>query len=289
MKFDGYRMQIAVQRGRATWFSRNGHDWTARLTDFAELVAELPDCVLDGELCALRPDGRSDFSALRSAMGRRETGAIVGDLKFYAFDVLRHGSEDLRAMLLVERKEHLEALLHPGCAPLSPRLVYADPLPGEGPDLLQAACRLQLEGVVSKRLDAPYCGGPKRLDTWRKSKCRPGQEVVIGGFEMDGSRFRSLLAGVWEGGRFTYVGHIGTGFGQATVLDLLPRLRAVESDASPFEAGGAPRSGVSWTRPELVANVEIAEWNAAGKMRQASFKGLRFDKTAREVVRERPT
>ena len=221
-------------------------------------------------------------------MGRREAGAIVGDLKFYAFDCLGHGHEDLRGRPLAERKEHLEALLFPGCEPLSPLIEYVDALPGEGEALLKAACELGLEGIVSKRLDAPYTGGAKRLETWRKAKCRPSQEIVIGGWETDGARFRSLLAGVYEGGAFRYVGSVGTGFPQGVAADLLPRLRAVETQTNPYSAGGPPRktSNIHWARPELVANIEIAEWTASGKLRQASFKGLRSDKPAREVVRE---
>ena len=288
VKLDGYRMQVAVRRGVATWFSRNGHDWSARMADFAAALADMPDCVFDGELCALMENGRSDFSALRSAMGRREAGRIEGDLRFFAFDCLRHGREDLRPRPLAERKEHLEALFFPGCEPRSPRLDYVDPLAGEGALLLEAACRLSLEGIVSKRLDAPYTGGVKRLDSWVKAKCRPSQEVVVGGWESDGSRFRSLLAGVWENGAFRYVGHINTGYPQSVVADLLPRLRAMEILVSPYASGDPPRktSDIHWVRPELVANVEIAEWTASGKLRQSSFKGLRFDKAAREVVRE---
>ena len=289
MKLDGYRMQVAVRRGEATWFSRNGHVWTDRLPDVSAPLGDLPDCVLDGELCALREDGRSDFSALRSAMGFREAGRVVGDLRFFAFDCLRHGREDLRPRPLAERKEHLEALLVPGCEPLSPLLALVDPLDGEGGPLLEAACRLGLEGIVSKRLDAPYVGGAKRLDTWVKAKCRPSQEVVIGGWESDGARFRSLLAGVWEGDRFRYVGHINTGYPQAVVAELLPRLRALETATSPYTAGDPPRktSDIHWVRPELVANADIAEWTASGRLRQSSFKGLRSDKLPREVVRER--
>lgn len=132
-------------------------------------------------------------------------------MKFYAFDCLSHGREDLRGRPLAERKEHLEALLFPGCEPLSPLIEYVDALPGEGEALLKAACGLGLKGIVCKRLDAPYTGGAKRLETWRKAKCRPSQEIVIGGWETDGARFRSLLAGVYDGGAFRYVGSVGIG------------------------------------------------------------------------------
>ena len=172
-------------------------------------------------MCAIGPEGRTDFSALRSAMGRREAGAIVGDLKFYAFDCLSHGREDLRRRPLGERKEHLEALLFPGCEPLSPLMEYVDALPDEGEALLKAACGLGLEGIVSQGLDAPYTGGAKRLETWRKAKCRPSREIEIGGWETDAARLRPLLAGVYEGGAFRYVGSVGTAFPQGVAADLI--------------------------------------------------------------------
>lgn len=165
-------------------------------------------------------------------------------------------------------------------------------LPGhDGEGLLKAACGMGLEGIVSKRLDASYEGGETRLETWLKSKCRPSQEVVVGGWRTTDGRFRSLLAGVWEGDVLRYVGTVGTGFGAERVTALLPRLRAVEAKASPFGAGTPPRSSpeLHWTRPELVAAVEIASWTGAGQLRQTSFKGLREDKAARDAVRELPS
>ena len=158
-----------------------------------------------------------------------------------------------------------------------------------GAAMLQSACQMGLEGIVSKRLDAPYKAG-ERNATWIKSKCRPSQEVVVGGYETDGSRFKSLLAGVYESGQLRYVGHLSTGFGRDKLDTLMPRLRALEDSANPFKVGGPPRktSDVHWVRPELVAAAEIAEWTGAGKLRQASYKGLRDDKKAKSVVREMP-
>ena len=286
IKFDGYRMQLQVTGGRAAWFSRNGNEWTSRLTDLGEFAAGLPDCILDGELCALGSEGQPDFSALRSIMGRRQAGAITGQLTYFVFDLLWLNGEDLRKLPLRDRMHHLQHEVM-GCVDdVAFRLVEA--LPGEGKALLQAACGLSLEGIVSKRLDASYRSG-ERLDVWRKSKCRPGQEVVIGGWRTEGSRFQSIMAGVWEEGRFRYVGQVGTGLGRDAVEDLLPKLRALETERSPFQSGAPPRprEGLHWAKPELVANIEFAEWTGAGQVRQASYKGLREDKEAGAVIPER--
>ena len=284
VKLDGYRMQLRVEGKQGRWFSRNGHEWTERLADFD--VSGLADGIYDGEVCAVDAKGHPDFSALRSAMGFRQRGRLIGDLVYFIFDMLVDGGCDLRPMPLTKRRERLsKALAHNR----NGRVGEVTALPGGGPELLTAACRMELEGIVSKRLDAPYTGGDRRLDTWVKSKCRPGQEVVIGGYEAEGARFKALVTGVYEHGKLTYVGHVGTGYPQTTIVALLSKLRPLETDASPFEAGSPPKKGVRWVRPELVANVEIAEWNRAGKMRQASFKGLREDKLAFSVVRERAT
>lgn len=276
VKLDGYRMQLRVETGRQCWWSRNGHDWSARLADFAPLAASLPDGVYDGELCLLGDDGQPDFSALRSAMGRRQVGAMEGGLVFFAFDLLVAGGGDLRSLPLEERRARLAAAL-PEETGDHPTIRRVTPLPGGGQDLLKAACAMGLEGIVSKRLDSVYQGGPKRADTWLKAKCRPAQEVVIGGWTAEGPRLRSLMAGVWESGALRYVGNVGAGFSAATSADVLPRLRRMEAPSSPFGPGGPAgrAAGVHWAHPEIVAEVEIAEWTGAGKLRQASFKRLR--------------
>ena len=286
IKLDGYRMQLRVGASAASWYSRNGNDWTSRLPDFSGAAAALGPGVFDGELCVLSGDGSPNFSALRSAMGSRQAGAIKGELTFFVFDMLYDGAVDLRPKPLAERRGRLERV---GLADEG-RVRLTEPLPGGGPDLLTAACRLGLEGIVSKRLDAAYDAREgRRADSWVKAKCRPAQEVVVGGWEMNGPRFRSLLVGVYEGDVFRYVGAIGTGFSAGVVAELLPRLRTVETDRSAFQDGSPPRGSASihWTRPELVAAAEIAEWTAADQLRQASFKGWREDKVARSVVRER--
>lgn len=284
LKFDGYRMQVRVAGGASTIYSRNGHDWTGRLPELAAVCTLLPDCIIDGELVALGPNRQPDFSRLRSWLSGR-----TGDLHFYAFDQLWRGQDDLRRFELRDRKEILEATLatllrHQDMV----RLV--SPLPQGGPAMLQAACEMGLEGIVSKRLDSPYAAG--KGDTWLKAKCRPSQELVVGGWLQEPGRgFKALLTGVYDGrGRLVYAGSIKTGFSDKAMRELLARLSAIEADVSPFDVGkpSAPRRETRWARPELVAAVEIAEWTASGKLRQASYKGLREDKRPEDVVRETP-
>jgi bifunctional non-homologous end joining protein LigD len=285
LKHDGYRILARVEHRRARLFSRNARDWTEKFPTVAEAVGRLPveQAILDGEVTVLLPDGTSSFQALQNF----GSGAARGQLAYMVFDLLYLDGRDLTGARLEDRKAALARLLA-SANDQAAVLRYSDHVVGAGADFFAHACKLGLEGIVSKKRDAPYRGtrGPE----WLKIKCLKQQEIVIGGYtEPEGTRIGigALLGGVFESGRLVYVGKIGTGFDHRMLRDLQQRLSRLEQKTSPFASRPAGAARAHWVKPELVAQVSFSEWTSDGKLRHPAFQGLREDKPADSVVRER--
>jgi bifunctional non-homologous end joining protein LigD len=285
IKLDGYRILLRLERGRVKLLTRNRQDWTTRYPTVAEAAAALPvrEALLDGEIVALDRAGVSSFQALQQA-DQLETGR---SLVYVAFDLLFLDGRDLRSLPLVERKAQLARLLKARRG----RLRYSAHSDVPGRRVYERACRLGLEGIVSKQRNAPYTSG--RGAAWLKVKCVARQEMVIGGYtDPEGARaeFGSLLLGVHDrAGRLVYAGRVGTGFDHATLRSLGARLRKLEQRVCPFAPDGPrpPARGAHWVKPELVGEVAFTEWTRDGRLRHPAFEGLREDKPAAQVVREK--
>ncbi|TPL45402.1 DNA ligase D [Mesorhizobium sp. B2-4-6] len=286
VKFDGYRMQAQIAGSEVRLLTRAGLDWTDKFdgpVTAALAGLKCRDAIIDGEIVVLADSGVSSFPLLQADLSARRADRFV----YYVFDLMRLDGKDLRREPLVERKQALAELL--GEQPDHSGLRFSDHFHEPGKVMLQHVCRMGLEGVVSKRADAPYRSG--RGLSWIKSKCTLRQEFVIGGYlpsDKTGRGLRSLLVGFNEGGKLHYAGRVGTGFSGKVMTDLKKKLDGLEAKGSPFSAAVPKGKGLTFVKPELVGEVEFRSWTSDRIIRHASFQGLREDKPAEEVVQEQP-
>ncbi|RAX38213.1 DNA ligase D [Rhizobium tropici] len=286
IKFDGYRLEVRIEAGRIKLLTRSGLDWTGKFGK--EIIAAFKDlpvgtAIIDGELVVEPTAGASDFSALQADLSEGRSDRFV----FYAFDLLHLDGYDLVSCPLVSRKELLRTIISSETGMLR----FSSHFDENGDLLLSHACRLSLEGIVSKIANDPY--RPGRGKTWVKSKCSSRQEFVIGGWVPSTTSRKaigSLVLGIYEDGKLEHVGRVGTGYTHIVAEQLFKTLGRLKAEQNPFatKLTAEENRGVRFVRPELVAEVEFRAWTADGHLRHASFRGLREDKNPLEIVRETP-
>jgi bifunctional non-homologous end joining protein LigD len=293
IKLDGYRMHGRLDRGQVKLLTRTGLDWTEKYPTTVNALKAISgeQAYIDGELCAVAENGVTSFSLMQAATDNRLTASLI----FFAFDLLYLDGENLMSAPLADRKRRLQQLLENHEAPIR----YCDHQVGLGPQFYQSVCKLGLEGVVSKRLDAPYVPGNRGL--WLKTKC-PNREkfIVIGWTDPEGSRPRLgalLLAYYDPDGRLTYAGRAGTGMSEEELERVWSRLQPLVSQTMPLDVPpphtsrfGSPLelSRVHWVRPVLVVEVNYLTWTLDNLLRQVVYVGLREEKPARDVQRPVP-
>ena len=284
IKYDGYRMLLRIDGGDLRLMTRNGHDWTAKLKSLHDDVArmKLPDGWYDGEIVVPNDDGIPDFGALQRSFDAASTGEIV----LYLFDLPYFDGHDLRALPLDARREVLQRVL---ARSPSERVRFSEVFEASPQSLVASACKLGLEGIIAKRRSSHYqCA---RSTDWIKLKCSQRQEFVIGGFtDPQGERagFGALLLGVHDAdGVLRYAGNVGSGFNEKSLASITRSLKSKVQTRSPFVAGTKVEGRPHWVAPTLIAEVSFAEWTRSGHIRHAVFRGLREDKDASAIVREK--
>jgi len=288
LKLDGYRLLARLERGSVRLLTRSGADWTLRLPFLVQALGrvEAKSALIDGELVAIDERGVSNFQLLQNSLD----GGHDSRIAFYAFDLLHFDGYDWREAACRDRRRAL-AEVHATLEPDVARLVrFSQHFQGHGTDVFRSACALGVEGIVSKRADAPY--RPGRGRDWLKSKCMLRQEFVIVGYtEPAGARSHlgALLLGLQRERELHFAGKVGTGFSADSLAELERKLAPLGVGRP--EVAGAPQGararGVHWVKPELVAEISFSGFTEDGRLRHPSFRGLREDKSAAEAVPER--
>jgi len=291
IKFDGYRIQVRIDGDNVRLLTRSGLDWTERFGTLPAALRKLHrgKALIDAEVVVEDSAGHSSFSELAAALKAGNSARFV----LQCFDLLHLDGFNLMPAALIHRNELLRQLL---ARHATPEIRYSEHLIGNGVHMLSEACKLGLEGIVSKRAQRPYRSG--RHDDWLKSKCIAVDEFVIVGYvvsNVSADAIGALVVGYFEGKRLTYAGRVGTGFTHKTSIGLMKKLKPLATTAPAFAANltGLQRKGVIWVKPVLVAQIEYRAWTADNLLRHAAFKGLREDKPAttvrRPIVKSRKT
>jgi bifunctional non-homologous end joining protein LigD len=285
LKYDGYRIMAFVEGNTVKLITRNGNDYTKRFYEIATAIigwAKGRAMILDGEIAVTDSTGRTDFQALQNYLRSPKAQKLT----YIVFDLLALDGVDLRSHILIDRKEKLESLMND--APK--KLYYSRYVRGNGKESFAVACEASMEGIVGKKANSIYSG--TRNDDWIKLKCDKRQEFVIGGYTLSDKKsygVSSLLLGVYENDELIYVGRAGTGISARDMKMLESKFEDLKRMGSPFKIAPESKSNekITWIEPELVAEIKFAEWTKDNLLRQASFKGIRIDKSPKDVKSEK--